>query len=98
MVGGNSTQLIGTTGLVLSQMSFTCVGTLLNNLLLITLKDLPDISGSTYHVLLANIAVTNLFTCTVLKPASAVYIAYAYAKVRWSNIFDDEAVGVKYFR
>ena len=82
MLEENSTQLLGTTGLVLSQMSFTCVGTLLNNLLLITLKDLPDISGSTYHVLLANIAATNLFTCTVLKPATAVYIAYAYAKVR----------------
>ena len=96
MLEDNSTELLGTTGLVLSQMSFTCLGTLLNNLLLITLKDLPDISGSTYHVLLANIAVTNLFTCTVLKPASAVYIAYAYAKVRW-NMFDDEADEVKIF-
>ena len=78
----NSTDLIGTTVLALSQMSFVCFGTLLNNLLLITLKDLPHMSLTTCHVLLANIAITNLVNCTVLKPATAVYIAYAYAKVR----------------
>lgn len=81
MENSTDVDILGTTALVLSQMSFTCVGTLLNNLLLITLKDLPDISASTYHVLLANMVVTNLFTCTVIKPATAVYIGYAYAKV-----------------
>ena len=78
----NYSEVLGTSVLVLSQMSFTCFGTLLNNLLLITLKDLPDISASTYHVLLANLVVTNLFTCTVIKPGTAVYIGYAYSKVR----------------
>ena len=38
-------------------------------------------SASTYHVLLANIAVTNLIICAVLKPATAIYLGYSYAKV-----------------
>ena len=38
-------------------------------------------SASTYHVLLANIAVTNLIICAVLKPAAAIYLGYSYAKV-----------------
>ena len=71
---------VGTAVLLLSQMLFTCVGTLMNNLLLVTLKDLPDLSASTYHILLTNLGLANLFVCTVLKPASGIYIAYAYAK------------------
>ena len=62
-------------------MSFTCFGTFTNNLMMVTLKDLPDISSSssTYHILLANIGLANLFACTVLKPATSVYIGYGYA-------------------
>ena len=42
---------------------------------------MPDLSASTYHFLLANLSLTNVISCTILKPASAVYISYAYAKV-----------------
>ena len=73
---------IGTAIIVLSQMSFTCLGTLINNLLLVTLKDLPEMSASTYHVLLANLGLVNIFVCTILKPATGIYIGYAYAKVQ----------------
>ena len=87
MIMNNTTELMVDTeilvsgGLVMSQMMFTVLGSLSNNLVLITLKDLPDMSASTYHVLLANLALTNLITCTLIKPASAVYIGYAHAKV-----------------
>ena len=64
----------GTAMLLLSQMSFACFGTFANNLLLVTLKDLPDLSASTYHILLTNLGLSNLFTCTVLKPATGIYI------------------------
>lgn len=74
--------IVGTGALVMSQMMFTILGTLANNLVLITLKDLPDISATTYHILLANISFTNLITCTLIKPAFAVYIGYSYAKVK----------------
>ena len=47
----------GTAIVVLSQMSFTCFGTFMNNLLLVTLKDL------TYPVLLTNLGLANLFVC-----------------------------------
>jgi hypothetical protein len=72
----------GTAIIVLSQMSFTCFGTLMNNLLLVTLKDLPDLSASTYHVLLTNLGLANLFVCTILKPATGIYVGYAYAKMQ----------------
>lgn len=91
--------------LVLSQMIFPLVGTLANNLLLITLKvhcssyvvmyvthmiivaqTMPDLSASTYHFLLANLSLTNVISCTILKPASAVYISYAYAKVVYLKV------------
>ena len=42
---------------------------------------MSDLSASTYHILLANLSLTNVIYCTILKPASAVYISYAYAKV-----------------
>ena len=77
----NQTNILLTSGLVMSQMMFTIFGTLTNNLVLITLKDLPDLSASSYHILLANMAFTNLVICTILKPASAVYIGYSFAKV-----------------
>ena len=86
--------------LVLSQMIFPLVGTLANNLLLITLKvqcsvcnshdhrlqTMPDLSASTHHFLLANLCLTNVISCTILKPASAVYISYAYAKVVYLKV------------
>ena len=72
----------GTATIVLSQMSFTCFGTALHNILLVTLKDLPDLSASTYHVLLTNLGLADLFVCTILKPATGIYVGYAYAKMQ----------------
>ena len=68
----------GTAIIVLSQMSFTCFGTFINNLLLVTLKELPDLSASNYHVVLTNLGLANLFVCTILKPATGIYVGYAY--------------------
>ena len=70
---------VGTTVVVLSQMSLAFLGTFLNSILLVTLKDLPDICASTYHVLLANLCFSTVFTCTVLKPVAGIFIGYAYA-------------------
>jgi hypothetical protein len=67
--------------LVISQLFFTCFGSLFNLLLFIILKDLPDLSCSTYHVLLANVTASNLFVCTIVKSVGSIYITYAFAKV-----------------
>ena len=72
----------GTAIIVLSQISFNCFGTFKNNLLLVTLKGLPGWSASTYHVLLTNLGLANLFVCTILKPATGIYVGYAYAKMQ----------------
>ena len=70
----------GTVIIVLSQMTLAFLGAFLNSLLLVTLKDLPDLCASTYHVLLANLCFSNIFTCTVLKPVTGIFTGYAYAK------------------
>ena len=53
---------VGTIVVVLSQMSLAFLGTFLNSILLVTLKDLPDICASTYHVLLANLCFSTIFS------------------------------------
>ena len=73
---------VGTMLIVLSQMSLAFLGTFLNSLLFVTLKDLPDFGASTYHVLLANLCFSNIFTCTVLKPVTGIFTGYAYAKTQ----------------
>ena len=68
--------------LVLSQLLFTLLGSMVNIFLGITLRDLPNLPASTYHVLLANLAAANLLTCTLAKPIASVFISYAFLKVR----------------
>ena len=34
-----------------------------------------------YHLVLANISLSNLLVCTIVKPITSVYVAYAYARV-----------------
>ena len=68
--------------LIFSQLFFTLFGALVNIVLGITLRDLPDLSCSTYYVLLANISVCNLVICTFVKTILSIYISYAFIKVR----------------
>jgi len=49
-------------------------------LLFIVLKDLPELSASTYHILLANVTASNLFVCTFIKSVGSIYISYAFAR------------------
>jgi hypothetical protein len=67
--------------LVLSQMSFTIFGSLFNLFLFITLRDLPNLAASTYHVLLVNLSFCNILICTFIKPVTSIYVGYAFAKV-----------------
>jgi hypothetical protein len=73
---------VGTVIIVVSQMTLAFLGTFLNSILLVTLKDLPDLCASTYHVLIANLRFSNIFTCTVLKPVTGIFTGYAYAKTQ----------------
>ena len=73
--------------LVLSQLSFTIFGSLFNLFLFITLRDLPNLSASTYHVLLVNLSFCNLLICTFIKPVTSIYISYAFANVSSLNVF-----------
>ena len=68
--------------LVFSQLSFTIFGSLFNLFLFITLRDLPNLSASTYHVLLVNLSFCNIIICTFIKPVASIFISYAYANVR----------------
>ena len=67
--------------LVFSQLSFTIFGSLFNLFLFITLRDLPNLSASTHHVLLVNLSFCNLLICTFVKPLSGIYISYAFTNV-----------------
>ena len=82
---GKDTQ-IETMILVVSQLFFTCFGSLFNIFLFIILKDLPHLSASTYHILMANVAASNLFVCTVIKSIGSIYISYAFSKVSFSRL------------
>ena len=67
--------------LIVSQLFFTLVGAIVNILLGITLRDLPNISCGTYYVLLANVSVCNLLICTFVKTILSIYVSYAFLKV-----------------
>ena len=67
--------------LVFSQLLFTIFGSLFNLFLFITLRDLPNLSASTYHVLLVNLSFCNICICTFIKPVSSIYVSYAFANV-----------------
>ena len=67
--------------LVFTQMGFCVLGTLLNNIVFITLKDLPGLRASTHNVMFCHLTFINLLICTVVKPASAIYVSYAHALV-----------------
>ena len=67
--------------LVFSQMGFCVLGTFLNNIVFITLKDLPGLKASTHNVMFCHLTFVNLLICTVVKPASAIYVSYAHATV-----------------
>ena len=71
-----------TTLLIFSQLFFTLVGAVVNIVLGITLRDLPDLSCSTYYVILANISVCNLVICTFVKTILSIYVSYAFVKVK----------------
>ena len=71
--------------LIFSQLFFTLFGALVNIVLGITLRDLPDLSCSTYYVLLANISVCNLVICTFVKTILSIYVSYAFIKVRQTS-------------
>ena len=72
--------------LVFTQMGFCVLGVFLNNVTFITLKDLPGMRASTYNVLLCHLTFVNLLVCTVVKPFSAIYVAYAHAIVSLSTL------------
>ena len=74
-----------TTLLIFSQLFFTLVGAVVNIVLGITLRDLPDLSCSTYYVILANISVCNLVISTFVKTILSIYVSYAFIKVRQTS-------------
>ena len=67
--------------LVVSQLFFTVFGSLANVFVFIILRDLPDLSSSTYNILLLNLTATNLIICTIVKPMSSIFISYAFTEV-----------------
>ena len=54
--------------LVFTQMGLCVLGTLLNNIVFITLKDLPGLRASTYNVMICHLTFVNLMVCTIIKP------------------------------
>ena len=71
-----------TTLLIFSQLAFTLLGAIVNIVLGITLRDLPNLSCSTYYVILANISVCNLVISTFVKTILSIYVSYAFIKVK----------------
>ena len=49
-----------------------------NTALGITLRDLPGLASTTHHVLLANVCVANLVSCTLVKTVLSIYVGYAF--------------------
>ena len=71
--------------LIMSQLFFTMIGAICNILLGITLRDLPNLSCSTFYVMLANVTVCNLLVCAFVKTILSIYVAYAFLKVDKNN-------------
>ena len=72
---------IKTALLVMSQLFFTVFGSLLNVFLFIILRDLPDLSCSTYNVLILNLSFCNILSCTIVKPMASIFVSYAFTQV-----------------
>ena len=68
--------------LVFTQMGFCVLGTLLN---------LPGLTASTHNVLFCHLTFINLLICTVVKPASAIYVSYAHALVSKGRLYVTDA-------
>ena len=47
----------------------------------VILRDLPNLASATFYVLLANVTVCNLLICTLVKTILSIYLGYAYLKV-----------------
>ena len=84
--------------LIFSQLFFTLFGALVNIVLGITLRDLPDLSCSTYYVILANISVCNLVICTFVKTILSIYVSYAFIKVGQTSSLQPQVPGIFNFR
>ena len=72
---------IKTSFLVVSQLFFTVFGSLVNIFLFIVIRDLPDLSSSTFNVLILNLSFCNLISCTIVKPMASIFVSYAYTQV-----------------
>lgn len=72
---------IKTSVLVVSQLFFTVFGSLVNIFLFIIFRDLPDLSSSTYNVLILNLSFCNIIRCTIIKPMASIFVSYAYTQV-----------------
>ena len=72
---------IKTSLLVVSQLFFTVFGSLVNIFLFIIFRDLPDLSSSTYNVLILNLSFCNIIRCTIIKPMASIFVSYAYTQV-----------------
>ena len=67
--------------LVVSQLFFTLFGSLMNVMIFIILRDVPNLASSSYNVLILNLAFCNLISCTIVKPMASIFISFAYAQV-----------------
>ena len=76
---------IKTSVLVVSQLFFTVFGSLVNIFLFIIFRDLPDLSSSTYNVLILNLSFCNIIRCTIIKPMASIFVSYAYTQVLYNN-------------
>ena len=66
--------------LVISVMSTSFLGALLNNMVFTSLRDTPNIKASTGNILLGNLFFCNLIVCTTVLPISAIYVGYSHLK------------------
>ena len=48
-----------------------------------------------YHLVLVNITLTNLLVCTIVKPITGIYVAYAYARVS-NNVLRSPELDMQY--
>ena len=58
-------------------MTLAFVGIFCNLMVVSTIRDHDDLQESTSNLLLANIAISNLIISFLVKPISAVYVAYS---------------------
>ena len=81
---------IKTSFLVVSQLFFTVFGSLVNIFLFIVIRDLPDLSSSTFNVLILNLSFCNLISCTIVKPMASIFVSYAYTQVGFWTLIQNE--------